>query len=150
MSSLYPPKILYFVLWKAKRALHRKLQRNNMINSMQCVLCWQWRQFLFIPPPQLHKHSGCAHIDFLILSVRYDTDATLNINLCAIQLSKCVKVCLNWPKILICYVLAEPLSLKYNMQHFKSYLGIKSWDLQMCERAFTIAYVDPEKKNNAY
>ena len=31
-----------------------------------------------------------------------------------------------------------------------SYLGVKSWDLQVCDRASTITHVDREKKNSAY
>ena len=31
-----------------------------------------------------------------------------------------------------------------------SYLGVKSWDLQVCDRAPTITHVDREKKNSAY
>ena len=31
-----------------------------------------------------------------------------------------------------------------------SYLGMKSWDLQVCDRASTITHVDREKKNSAY
>ena len=31
-----------------------------------------------------------------------------------------------------------------------SYLGVKSWDLQVCDRASTITPVDREKKNSAY
>ena len=31
-----------------------------------------------------------------------------------------------------------------------SYLGMKSWDLQVCDRASTIADIDREKKNSAY
>ena len=30
-----------------------------------------------------------------------------------------------------------------------SYLGMKSWDLQVCDRASTITHVDREKKNIA-
>ena len=30
-----------------------------------------------------------------------------------------------------------------------SYLGMKSWDLQVCDRASTITHVDREKKNSA-
>ena len=30
-----------------------------------------------------------------------------------------------------------------------SYLGVKSWDLQVCDRASTITHVDREKKNSA-
>ena len=33
---------------------------------------------------------------------------------------------------------------------FISYLGMKSWDLQVCDRASTITHVDREKKNSAY
>ena len=33
---------------------------------------------------------------------------------------------------------------------FISYLGVKSWDLQVCDRASTITHVDREKKNSAY
>ena len=33
---------------------------------------------------------------------------------------------------------------------FISYLGMKSWDLQVCDRASTITHVDREKKNGAY
>ena len=31
-----------------------------------------------------------------------------------------------------------------------SYLGVKSWDLQVCDRASTITHVDREKKNSGY
>ena len=31
-----------------------------------------------------------------------------------------------------------------------SYLGMKSWDLQVCDRASMITHVDREKKNSAY
>ena len=34
--------------------------------------------------------------------------------------------------------------------NFISYLGMKSWDLQVCDRASTITHVDREKKNSAY
>ena len=33
---------------------------------------------------------------------------------------------------------------------FISYLGVKSWNLQVCDRASTITHVDHEKKNSAY
>ena len=33
---------------------------------------------------------------------------------------------------------------------FISHLGMKSWDLQVCDRASTITHVDREKKNSAY
>ena len=31
-----------------------------------------------------------------------------------------------------------------------SYLGMKSWYLQVCDRASTITHVEREKKNSAY
>ena len=31
-----------------------------------------------------------------------------------------------------------------------SYLGVKSWDLQVCDRASMITHVDREKKNSVY
>ena len=37
-----------------------------------------------------------------------------------------------------------------NKKKFISYLGVKSWDLQVCDRASTITHVDREKKNSAY
>ena len=36
------------------------------------------------------------------------------------------------------------------VKNFISYLGVKSWDLQVCDRASTITHVDREKKNSAY
>ena len=38
--------------------------------------------------------------------------------------------------LLICYII--------------SYLGMESWDLQVCDRASTITHVDRERKNSAY
>ena len=36
------------------------------------------------------------------------------------------------------------------IRHIISYLGMKSWDLQVCDRASTMTHVDREKKNSAY
>ena len=43
-------------------------------------------------------------------------------------------------------ILSRPQCVKV----FISYLGVKSWDLQVCDRASTITHVDREKKNSAY
>ena len=44
------------------------------------------------------------------------------------------------------------MDLTYNDDETEiiSYLGMKSWDLQVCDRASTITHVDREKKNSAY
>ena len=38
----------------------------------------------------------------------------------------------------------------YLVFYIISYLGMKSWDLQVCDRESTITHVDREKKNSAY
>ena len=37
-----------------------------------------------------------------------------------------------------------------NIFFFISYLGMKSWDLHVCDRVSTITRIDCEKKNSAY
>ena len=49
----------------------------------------------------------------------------------------------------ICPEIFFTLSVPYEVKTIISYLGMKSWDLQVCDRASTITHVDREKKNSA-
>ena len=48
------------------------------------------------------------------------------------------------------YIVILKRDLLHADYEFISYLGMKSWDLQVCDRASTITHVDREKKNSAY